>query len=405
MTHAHQSNGQPPGAGGNAAGDALSDAGFETICAHYADDRHGHAGAVVPPIYQVSTFLYRDAEAFERRKQPGDPQCEYTRWKNPTTMALEAKLARLEAGNWARCFASGMGAITAAINACVESGAHVVCVGQCYWPTRRYLSEYLTRFGVRVTFVNGCDPDDFVAAFEPDTRLLYLESPTSGFFEMPPAEPLAAAARQRGITTIFDNSWATPYFQRPLELGCDLVVHSATKFIGGHSDVVAGALIGRDEELGQRLLAESELLGATPDPFAAWLLQRGLRTLAVRMERHQQNGLAVAHFLEEHPRVARVHHPGLASHPQHELARRQLRGYASLFSFELKEQTRAATHRFLNRLKLFGIGVSWGGHESLAVGGTLFSRSSEQELWLIRLHIGLETVDDLISDLRQALEE
>jgi len=379
----------------------LDAAGFETLCTHFAENSRGQLGAAVPPIYQASTFLFPDAESYADRDNP-NRQFEYTRTGNPTTAILERKLARLESGTWARACGSGMGAITAAITSCLHAGAHVVAVAHCYWPTQRYFRTTMQRFGIETTFVNSTKTADFVEALRPNTKLLYLESPSSGSFQILDVPELAAAARARGIRTIFDNSWATPIFQRPLELGCDLVVHSATKFIGGHSDVVAGIVVGRDPALRPDVYTECELLGATLDPFAAWLLIRGLRTLPLRMRQHQESALAIARFLAEHPRVQRVMHPGLPTHPQYELARRQMSGASSLFSFALHEQSRDATHRFLNRLKLFGIGVSWGGHESLALGGDFFSHGDE---WLIRLHVGLETVADLIADLRQALED
>jgi cystathionine beta-lyase/cystathionine gamma-synthase len=278
-------------------------------------------------------------------------------------------------------------------------------VRQCYRPTNNYLTNSLNRFGVEATFVDSCDPADFIAAIRENTRLIYLESPTTGHFQIPEIEPITNAARQRKIVTIFDNSWATPYFQTPLDMGCDMVVHSATKYIGGHSDVVAGAVVGRDERLRKLILREAELLGATLDPFAAWLLIRGLRTLPVRMEQAQRSGLAVAGMLEAHPRVLNVNHPGLKSHPQHATAAKQLRGYASLFSIRLRDQSREATHRFINRLRLFQIGVSWGGHESLVIGGSLFSLDPAKPDWIIRLYVGLESADDLIADIKQALED
>jgi cystathionine beta-lyase/cystathionine gamma-synthase len=296
-----------------------------------------------------------------------------------------------------------MGAISSCINACIHHGAHVVCVGHVYGPTRTYLS-HLKRFGVETTFVHGVNTADFIAALRPDTRLLYLESPTSGYFDCPEIAPLTAAARQRNIRTIFDNSWATPYFMNPLDLGIDLVVHTASKHLGGHSDVVAGVAVGRDPQLQPLVLKEAELGGATLDPFAAWLILRGLRTLALRMQQHHASGLAVAAALVEHPRVARVIHPGHPSHPNYAVARRQLRGCSGLFSIVLREQSREATFRFLNRLRLFGQGVSWGGHESLAIGGTFFSDDPSKPEWLIRLYIGLESTPDLIADVRQALD-
>jgi cystathionine beta-lyase len=384
--------------------DPLPGCSFETICTHYAEDPERQFGAASPPIYQTSTFLYPDATTFEQRRKPGCERYEYSRGGNPTNQILEAKLARLERAEWADCFGSGMAAITAAINACVAANTHVVAVAHCYGPTRRYLN-HLQRFAVETTFVAGVDPAGFLAAIRPNTRLIYLESPTSGRFEVPEIEPITQAARQRGITTAFDNSWATPYFQNPLEMGVDLVLHSATKFLNGHTDVLAGVAAGRDHELHERLSREIELVGGILDPHAAWLMLRGLRTLPLRMERHQENALAVARMLEGHSKVAYVLHPGLESHPQHAIARRQLRGFSSLFSFALKEQDRDAMHRLFGRLRLFQIGVSWGGYESLILGGTLFSLEGERPEWLIRLHVGLESKDDLIADLKQALED
>jgi cystathionine beta-lyase len=378
-------------------------AGFETLCIHYAEDPAEQKGAAAVPIYQTSTFVYPGPEAYEARRTPQSPYYDYTRVANPTTESLEAKLARLERAEWAYAFGSGMGAISAAVNACVQTGSHVVALAHVYGPTQTYLN-HLRRFGVQTTFVASCETEQILAALRPETRLIYLESPTSGYLEIVDVPAITRAARSRGIATIFDNSYATPYFQRPLELGVDLVVHSATKYLNGHSDVVAGIAAGRDPHLHKRICTEVEYCGATLDPLAAWLVMRGLRSLAVRMERHQQNGLAVAGMLAEHPRVARVNHPGLETHPGHALARRQMSGFSGLVSFVLRDASRAATYRFLNRLRLFRIGVSWGGYESLAVAWSQFETRAENPGWLIRLSVGLESVTDLIADLRQALE-
>jgi cystathionine beta-lyase len=387
--------------------DPLTQGGFETMCAHYGEHRLAQGGAVAPPLYQTSTFVYPDAAAYEGRDRPDSPYYAYTRRSNPTTAILESKLARLEQGNWARCFSSGMAAITCALGACVASGAHAVIVSGCYQPTRRYMTEMLDRFGVMATFVRGTKPEDFISAIRDETKLIYLESPTTGRFDVIELAPIVAAARERGIRTLFDNSWATPYFQRPLEMGIDLVLHSATKFIGGHSDTLGGVVVGRDEALHQKVAVEAELLGGSPDPFAAWLLLRGLRTLALRMEQHQRSGLALAHLLAEHPAVLRVYHPGLESNPGYAVGRRQMRGCSGLFSFALREQSREATNHFVDRLRLFSIGCSWGGYESLVVAGQsadLFYDDPHEPPWIIRLHAGLESTDDLLADLRQALE-
>jgi cystathionine beta-lyase len=384
--------------------DPVPQPGFGTIATHFGEDYAAREGAAAPPIYQTSTFIYPDAAAFAARISGESRRHDYTRVSNPTTQILEAKLARLEHGEWGQCFGSGMAAISSAIYACVKSGSHVVCVDHVYGPTRIYL-QHVRRFGVETTYVRGSETGPFLAALRPETRVLMLESPTSGHFECPEIGPLTAAARERGITTIFDNSYATPYFMNPLDLGIDIVVHTGTKYINGHSDVVAGVAVGRDQKLRDAVQREAELGGATLDPFAAWLMLRGLRTLHVRMEQHQKSGLAAARFLESHPRVARVMHPGLESHPQHAIAARQMRGYAGLFSFALKEQTKEATHRFLDRLRLFGQGVSWGGHESLAIGGTFFGTDPTRPEWIVRLHVGLETTANLVADLKRALED
>lgn len=381
----------------------MNEPGFDTLCAHAGDDPDRFLGAPVPPIYQNSLFTLPDAEAFAARQGRQPEAYDYTRVANPTTDVLEAKLAALEGAETARCFASGMAAVTAAVLHAVRAGEHIVAVETAYGPTRKLLSEYLPRFGLSVTYVPGTHAEQFADALRPETRLFYLESPSSLSFQLQDLAAVSALARQHAITTVVDNSWASPYFQNPLTLGIDLVLHSATKYLGGHSDVVAGVVLGRRERMAALAEWEGQLLGGILDPFAAWLLLRGVRTLPLRMERHQESGLRAARFLEAHPRVARVHHPGLPSHPQHVLGASQMRGYSGLFSLELRETERDAVYRVVNQLRYFGIGVSWGGFESLAIPVDLNVRSGEPPRWGIRLHIGLETVEDLLADLEQAL--
>ncbi len=381
----------------------MKDPGFETLCAHAGDDPARFLGAPTPPLFQNSLFTLPDAEAFAERQGRQPETYDYTRVANPTTDVLEAKLAALEGAEGARCFASGMAAVSAAVLHAVRSGDHIVAVETAYGPTRKLLSEYLPRFGISVSYVPGTDPDQFAAAARPETRLFYLESPSSLTFQLQDLAAIAALAQARQITTVVDNSWASPYFQNPLSLGIDLVLHSATKYLGGHSDLVAGVVLGSRERMRSLGEWEGQLLGGILDPFAAWLLIRGVRTLPLRMERHQETGLKAAQFLEAHPRVARVHHPGLPSHPQWELGKRQMRGYSGLFSFELLEPDREAVYRVVNQLQYFGIGVSWGGFESLAIPVDLNIRSGEPPRWGIRLHVGLESITDLLADLEQAL--
>lgn len=376
--------------------------GFETLCAHFADDPSRFHGAPVPPIYQNSLFTSPNAETFLNRGAHHPEVYDYTRVANPTTDVLEAKLAALEQTEAARCFGSGMAAVSAAILYAVRAGDHIVAVDTAYGPTRKFLTEYLPRYGITVTYVPGTDPQQFAEALRPETRLIYLESPSSLIFKLQDLAAVTSLARERGILTMLDNSWTTPFFQNPTTLGVDLVLHSATKYLSGHSDVVAGVVLGPKTHLDALTTYEGQLLGGILDPFAAWLLLRGVRTLPVRMERHQENGLAVAQYLEGHPRVARVHYPGLPSHPQYELGRRQMRGYSGLLSFELKDGNRETVCRFINRLKYFGIAVSWGGFESLAIPIS-FGAAPGEGAWGARLHVGLETVGDLLQDLDQAL--
>ena len=380
-----------------------SEPGFETLCAHAGEDPTRCFGAPVPPIYQNSLFTAPDVEAFLHRAGRQPDKYDYSRVANPTTDVLEAKLAALEKAEAARCFASGMAAVSAAIMHCVGAGDHLIAVDTIYGPTRKLLTEYLPKYQVSTTFVPGDDPQQFADALQPNTRLIYLESPSSLVFHLQDLAAVAAIARERGIVTAIDNSWASPYFQNPIELGIDLVIHSATKYLGGHSDLVAGVVLGSRERLRELCEWEGQLLGGMLDPFAAWLMLRGVRTLPVRLDRHQQSGMAVARFLEAHPKVARVYYPGLPSHPQYELAQRQMRGTSGLLSFSLKEPGVEAVSRVVDALQYFGIGVSWGGFESLAIPITVSAPEAPEPEWGIRLHVGLETADDLLSDLDHAL--
>lgn len=394
----------------------MREPGFETLCAHFGEDPTRYAGAAVPPLYQNSLFTSPDTDAFLHRTARHPEVYDYTRVANPTTDILEAKLAVLERMEAARCFGSGMAAVSGAILHGVRSGDHVIAVDSVYGPARMFLSDYLARFEVSVTYVPGTDPQQFADALRPNTRLFYLESPSSLIFQIQDLRAVCTLARERGILTVMDNSWASPYFQNPAEFGVDLVLHSATKYLGGHSDLVAGVVMGSAAAIKSLRCDEGCLLGGVLDPFAAWLMLRGLRTLPIRLERHQQNALAVAHFLEAHPRVARVFYPGLPSHPQYALAQSQMRGSSGLFSFALKDGDRAAACAFVDRLRYFGIAVSWGGYESLAIPSTLPQDPGESPavpgvmamggkfVWGARLHIGLETVEDLLEDLESALE-
>lgn len=375
---------------------------LNTQLLHWGEEEEHPFGAVVPPIVQTSLFTYPDIQARLREFNPHG--YDYTRSGNPTTELAERKIALIEGADRALCCGSGMGAITCAVMAMVNQGDHVVSIKTAYPPTLRLMNEYLPRYGVTTTLIDGFTVEEFEQACQPNTRLIYLETPSSMFFHLQDLKGIADLAKARDIVTIVDNSWATPLFQKPVALGIDLVVHSATKYMSGHSDIIAGVVAG-SSALMERVNHARNTFGPTLDPFAAWLLIRGLRTLDVRMERHQKNGLQVASWLETQPGVKQVNHPGLNSHPQYELGRQQMSGYGSLFSVELTPCADEQAHAFVNSLRLFRIGCSWGGFESLVLGWPMREPEAGKRPWLFRLFIGLEHPEDLMRDLEQGLQK
>jgi cystathionine beta-lyase/cystathionine gamma-synthase len=373
-----------------------------TILAH---DTDVPGDAVVPPIFQTSLFTFPSYDAAMAAFRGEERRPVYSRVGNPTNAAFEAKIAALEGAEAARGFASGMAAISAAVLSQVGAGDRIVCVRHVYPDAYRLFETTLRRFGVRVDYVDGRD----LAAIEralPGARLLYLESPTSWVFEVQDLAAIARLARAHGVVTIVDNSWASPIFQRPLLHGIDLVVHSASKYLSGHSDTVAGVVAGR-RQLVERIDGEVlPFLGSKLAPFEGWLLLRGLRTLELRLRAAQARGLAVARFLAERPEATRIHHPALAG----AVDGVQLTGASSLFSFELAEGL--SVRRFVDGLRLFKLGVSWGGHESLVfpaeithqqTGGPNSAKAFGVSPRTIRLHVGLESTADLLTDLEAAL--
>jgi cystathionine beta-lyase/cystathionine gamma-synthase len=376
-----------------------------TIVAH--DDRFP-GDAVVPPIFQTSLFTFGSYQELEDTMAGRKRRPIYSRGDNPTVAAFEQKLAALEGGEAARGFASGMAAISAAVLSNLSAGDRMVCVRHCYPDAYRLFVTLLARFEIRVDFVDGADVDAIEHAL-PGAKVLYLESPTSMLFETQDFSRLTAAAKRAGAVTIADNSWASPIFQQPLAHGVDLAVHSASKYLGGHSDVVAGVVCGGREAMA-RVDAVFPLLGAKLSPFDAWLLVRGLRSLPLRMRRHHESGLTIAGRLAEHPQVRRVHHPLLGQPGQ---GAATLSGASGLFAIEL-DRDKAGIARFCDALQLFKLGVSWGGHESLAfpAAAGLLQKGAANPLAFfgvppatVRLHIGLEDADDLWSDLQQALSK
>ncbi|MCB1018668.1 MAG: aminotransferase class I/II-fold pyridoxal phosphate-dependent enzyme [Bryobacterales bacterium] len=385
----------------------------ETLLAHYAEERLEHKGAVVPPLYQNSLFVFEDWDAIDEAFDDRYEHAIYSRGTNPTVRLVERKLAALAGAEAARLFGSGMAAVSAAVLHYVDAGDHVVAVKNVYGPTNNLLNRYLRRkMNLETTFVSGESIEEIEQALRPNTRLLYLESPSSAVFSLQDLAKTTALARSRGVATVIDNSWATPIFQKPLALGVDLEIHSASKYLGGHSDLIAGALIGDEKTIREIAVNEAELLGGKMAPFEAWLLLRSLRTLPIRMRQHQENALAVAQFLEGRPEVKQVRFPGLESHPQHALALRQMSGFSGLMSFELATSEIERIKAFVNALDLFQLGVSWGGHESLVYAPAisyLKELPPDQFAALgisagdIRISVGLEAAEDLTADLEQAL--
>lgn len=376
---------------------------FETRAIHAGQEPDPLNGAVMTPVYFTSTYK-QDAPAVPRQGY------EYSRTTNPTRTALQANLASLEGGQWGLCFSSGLAATNALLDRLVP-GDHVVAGNDLYGGTYRLFSKVFQRYGIEFSYVDTNDPRALEAAIRENTRYVYLETPTNPLLRISDIAQAAAIAHARNKLVVVDNTFATPYLQRPLELGADIVLHSLTKYLGGHSDVVGGALIGKDEKLREELAFFQNAVGGTPGPMDCFLVLRGTKTLALRMERHCQNATALAKHLERHPFIAKVIYPGLASHPQAALAARQMSGPGGMLSFELKGSVEAA-NEFASRTQLFTLAESLGGVESLCEVPASMTHASipaavrrEQGLadGLVRLSVGVEHVDDLIADVDQAL--
>jgi cystathionine beta-lyase/cystathionine gamma-synthase len=356
-----------------------------------------HFGAVTHPIYQNSLFTFASYEDLEQAFTSLQDHYVYMRGKNPTVRQLERKCAELDGGEEALAFASGMGAITAGLFSFLKQGDHVICVQDVYPPVKDWLDRVMSKFGVSTSYVEGGDLEQWRSSIQTNTRLMYLESPSSFKFRLQDLHEITRLAKERSILTMIDNTWATPIFQQPIACGVDIVAYSLSKYAGGHSDLVGGALVGSREHLTQVFQTAYMLHGAIMTPSTASLVMRGLRTYPLRMEQHRKSGLQIAEWLVGQPFIMEVNHPGLSIHPQHELGRKQMTGTSGLFSIKVK-QPLSEMRKWLNGLRLFRIGISWGGYESLAV---LRPGESEQVTYA-RFSIGLEDSLDLIADLRQA---
>jgi cystathionine beta-lyase/cystathionine gamma-synthase len=374
---------------------------FDTKAIHAGQEPDPTTGAVTVPIYQTSTYV-QDALGEHRGY-------EYARTKNPTRSALEACMADLESGTHGVAFASGMAAITT-LAMTLSSGDHVIVSNNTYGGTFRLFDKVMARFGLEFSYVDTSNPEETRAAVTPRTRMIFIETPTNPVMTITDVAATAEVARESGILLAVDNTFMSPYFQRPIELGADAVVHSTTKYLNGHSDGIGGVVVVKDAELAERLYFLQNAAGPIIGPQDAFLVLRGLKTLGVRMRQHDANGRRVASFLAEHPRVERVFYPGLASHPQHDLARRQMSGFGGMISFETGSLENART--VLNGVRLCALAESLGGVETLICHPATMTHASVPEVerarlgisdGLVRISVGSEDADDLIEDLDAAM--
>ncbi len=370
-------------------------------------------GAHVTPIYQTSTFVFKDADQGARRFAGEEEGYIYTRLGNPTIDELETRIAALEGGEAAIATASGMAAISTSFLTLLEKGDHVVVADTLYGCTHSLLSHILPKFGIEITFVDAADPDDVEKAMKQNTKILYVETPANPTLKLVDLRAVSQIAHKYGAYLIVDNTFMTPYLQRPIETGADFVVHSATKYIGGHGDVVAGIIVGPRNIISKMKMPYLKDLGGITSPFDAWLLLRGLKTLGPRMEIHCRNAQKVAEYLEDHPLIEEVHYPGLPSHPQHDLAKRQMDGFGGMISFELKGGIEAGKV-LMDSVKLITLAVSLGCVDSLIQHPASMTHSPvprEERLkagitdGLVRFSVGIEDVEDIIADLDQALNK
>jgi len=385
--------------------------GFNTRAIH-GDGARYPLQAVSPPIYETTTFRYETAAEGALLGADRGEGWYYTRWGNPTTAELESRVALLEGGEMAIATGSGMGAISTVILGLLQRGDHLVAPRATYQASHELFTQILPRYGIGATLIDAVDGEAYRAALRPETRVVYIESPNNPLLEITDIAAIARLAQEHGALAVVDNTFASPYNQTPLALGADIVVHSMTKYLGGHADVTAGILVGRRDLL-LELRRRFRIYGPVLDPFAAWLVLRGIRTLGLRMERHNQNALGLARALAPHPKIERVHYPGLADHPGHALARRQMRGFGGMVSIEVRGGS-AAGARVIEALRTAVLAVSLGSVETLVthpasttsvgIPAPDRARAGIRE-GLIRISVGLEDLEDLVEDFSQALQK
>ncbi|QVK19526.1 methionine gamma-lyase [Mycoplasmatota bacterium] len=390
----------------------LKHKGFSTKAIHVGHDNNPH-GTLATPIYQTSTFVFDSAEQGGRRFNLEEEGYIYTRLGNPTTKVLEEKVAALENADGCIATASGISAVSTPLWSVLKQGDHMVSDTNLYGCTFAYFSHGLTRFGVEVTFVDASNPENVKNAIKPNTKVIYCETPTNPSLKLIDIKALGDIAKEANAYLMVDNTFSTPYLTKPMDLGADIVIHSGTKYLNGHGDVISGLICAKKELLNDiRYFGLKDMTGAVMSPFDSYLVLRGIKTLSVRMEKHCQNALEVAKYLESHPKIKRVYYPGLESHPQHELAKRQMKLPGGIISFELKGGLEEGK-KLINSTKLCKLAVSLGDLESLIQHPASMTHSpytKEERLKagisdeLIRISVGLEDVEDIIDDLKQALE-
>lgn len=368
-------------------------------------------GSATVPIYQTSTFIFENADHGAKCFSGEDDGYIYTRIGNPTIHALETLVADLESGVSGIATSSGMAAVNTIYMALLSKGDHMISSAAVYGPSRVVMEQHWSRFGVESTYVNTANIEEIKAAIRPETRMLYIETPANPTMDITDLEACANLAHAHGILMVVDNTFSSPYLQRPLEFGADVVFHSMTKFLNGHADIVAGMIVTKDITLGKKLRSMMVTLGCNMDPHQAYMVIRGIKTLGIRIERSQQNAIKVARFLENHPKVAWVKYPGLESHPQHELAKKQMDGFGSMISFELKGGLQAGKI-LMDNVKVAILAVSLGGVETLIQHPASMTHSkvpAEAKIkagitdGLVRYSVGIEDVEDIIDDLDQGL--
>jgi cystathionine gamma-synthase len=385
-------------------------AGFSTTAVHAGEIRYNEYGSITTPIVQTSTFIFRNIDEIKQLAQGVKDRFEYGRYGHPTQMAAERKLAALENAEDAVLFSTGMSAITTTLFALLKSGDHIILTDDAYKRTLDFALRCLERFNIECTVVKMGDYEAIKKAIRPTTKVFFSESPTNPYLNIMDLDRLMKIFKDSGILVISDSTFATPYNQKPLEWGVDLVIHSATKYLGGHNDLLCGVVLGRKELTGP-IRDYLKITGGCIDPHSSYFLIRGLKTFELRMQRHNENGQKVAEYLEKHKKVKRVYYPGLKSHPHYKIAKEQMKGFGGVVTFEVKDDIKYALN-FLSKLKIICIGPSLGGVESLVTHPatvSYYAITREQRLalgikdGLIRLAVGIENTQDIIDDLNQAL--